>query len=94
MNNAVRVPTVIVIINPVLITVGSSGARAIHLFLVHPQIGHQIRVLPIHPCVYYAHPHLQACNSASHLGLCITRRPALFVCSISFTRHMPYRFVL
>ena len=60
-----RSPTVVVIINPVLIPIGCSGPWTVHLLLVHPQIAGQVRVLPVHPSIYDAHSHLQAYTGPS-----------------------------
>ena len=51
-------PTITIIIYPILVPVGCSCAWAIHLCLIHPQIASEIGMLPIHPCVHDAHPHL------------------------------------
>ncbi len=51
--------TVAVIVYPVLIPIGSSCTRAIHLHRVHPQVVDQIRMGYIYTSVHHAHPDLQ-----------------------------------
>ena len=90
MSDAVRVVTIIVIINSVLIAIGGSGAWPMYLLLIHPQVGRKVGVVPVYPCVYYAHPYLQALNTVAH---CMPSVPETTVLSngSSLTLGVAYR---